>query len=185
MYGRRFVRMHVKTKNIAFLGLLMAICVILVVLSGVFEINTFMLLALASFGTGIAIYEVGIRGGTAFFVGSVILSFFVAPNKLYVGTYAGISFYLVAIEFVWNKLFKAEYSHKNIAILTVFKVVLFNVMYIPIIILVPDLLSGIEITTPIFIALLVFGQAILIVYDKAYKYFMNRYWGQIRRAIHL
>lgn len=177
--------MHVKTKNIAFLGLLMAIAVILVVLSGVIEFNTFFLLALASFCTGIAIYEYGLGAGAAFYVGSILLSFFVAPNKLYVATYAGIACYIVITEWLWRKVFKMEYSHKNRMILTVCKVILFNVMYVPILLFFPDLLSGIKMSTPIFLLLLVIGQAILFLYDRAFKYFMNRYWGRIRHAIRM
>lgn len=177
--------MHVKTKNIAFLGLMMAITVLLVVLSGVFEINTFFLLALASFCTGIAIHEYGLASGTAFYIGSILLNLILAPNKLYVGTYAGIGLYIVVTEFIWRKIFKMEYNYRNVVILTIVKVIIFNAMYIPILLFFPDLLSGIKMNTAIFVVLLLIGQVILLLFDKAYKYFMNRYWGQIRRALRL
>lgn len=179
------MRMHVKTKNLAFLGVLMALTVVLVVLSGILEFNTFFLLALASFATGIAIYEVGISLGAGFYIGSVFVSFFVAPNKLYVATYAGIAFYIVAIEFIWNSLFKGEYTTTNARIMIMIKAVIFNAMYLPILLLFPNLISGMKITTPILIALVIAGQAVLVIYDKAYHYFMNRYWGRIRKRINL
>jgi uncharacterized membrane protein len=58
MYGRRSDFMLLNAKKLAFLGLLLAVTVVLIILSGVFEFNTLFLLAAASFGVGIAIRKV-------------------------------------------------------------------------------------------------------------------------------
>ncbi len=175
--------MHVNAKKIAFLGLSMALAVVLVILSGIIETNTLFLLALASFFTGIALGEFGLGAGAGYMIGSVILCFLLAPNKLYVLTYTGICFYLVAAEFVWKVILKSTYSKKNQVIMTIFKVSIFNVMYIPLLIFAPKLVIAREMGTVLFVILLVAGQAVLFIYDYAYHYFMNRYWLKFRRLI--
>ncbi|MDO5291360.1 MAG: hypothetical protein Q4F05_01295 [bacterium] len=175
--------MHVNAKKVAFLGVSMALSIVLVVLSGIIEMNTLFLLALASFFTGIAIGEFGLGAGASYMAGSVILSLILAPNKLYVFTYAGICFYLVATEFIWRKVLKGTYSKKNNRILMVCKAIIFNIMYIPLVIFVPKLLITRDMSTVMFILLLIGGQVVLIAYDYAYHYFMNRYWLKLRRIL--
>lgn len=175
--------MHVKAKKIAFLGLSMALSVVLVILSSVIESNTLFLLALASFFTGIALGEFGLSAGAGYMVGSVILCFLLAPNKLYVITYSGISFYLVAMEFVWVKVCKRQMDKKNHTILVLCKFIIFNAMYIPLLVFAPKLIIARTMSPVLFGILLVAGQAVLYLYDYAYHYFMNRYWLKMRRLI--
>ena len=59
--------MHVNAKKMAFSGLLLALTVILIVLSGVFDFNTLFLLAIASFFVGVIIREYGMKYGVAFY----------------------------------------------------------------------------------------------------------------------
>lgn len=177
--------MHVAAKRIAVLGLSMALAIILIVLSGIIEVNTFFLLAAASFFTGIAIYEFGVGSGAAFCAGSVLLGFILAPNKFYVITYFGLSFYILAVEFVWKVLFKQNYSKKNRSIVLVLKFVLFNILYIPVLWFFPSMLLTVKMSTPMFLLLLLGGQLILLVYDKAYEYFMVHYWIKFRRRLGL
>ena len=60
--------MHVGAKKMAFSGLILALAVILIVLSGVLEINTLFLLAAAAFLVGVIIREFSLKYGTAFFL---------------------------------------------------------------------------------------------------------------------
>ena len=55
--------MHVKAKQIAFGGLLLAVTVVCMALGSVIETNTLFLLAAAAFGVGIVIREFGLRTG--------------------------------------------------------------------------------------------------------------------------
>ena len=55
--------MHVSGKKMAFSGLLLALTIVLMVLSGVFQFNTLFLLGAASFFVGIMIREFGLKLG--------------------------------------------------------------------------------------------------------------------------
>lgn len=58
--------MHVNTKKLAVSGLLMALAVVLIILSGVLDFNTLFFLAAAAFFVGIIIREFNLRYGFAF-----------------------------------------------------------------------------------------------------------------------
>ena len=75
--------MHVNAKKTAVSGLLMALSVLLLVLSGVLDFSTLFFLAAAAFFVGIIIKEYGLGYGAAFFIGCTILGFLLAPQKLY------------------------------------------------------------------------------------------------------
>ena len=98
--------MHVKAKQIAFGGLLLAVTVVCMALGSVIETNTLFLLAAAAFGVGIVIREFGLRTGVAFYLAAVLLGFLVTPNKFYVITFAAMGFYILGIEAVWMFLAK-------------------------------------------------------------------------------
>ena len=57
--------MHVNAKKTAISGLLMALSVVLIVLSGILDFSTLFFLAAAAFFVGIIIKEYGIGYGTA------------------------------------------------------------------------------------------------------------------------
>ena len=61
--------MHVNAKKTAVSGLLMALSVVLIVLSGILDFSTLFFLAAAAFFVGIIIKEYGLGYGTAFFAG--------------------------------------------------------------------------------------------------------------------
>jgi hypothetical protein len=72
--------MHVNAKKTAVSGLLMALSVLLLVLSGVLDFSTLFFLAAAAFFVGIIIKEYGLGYGAAFFTGCTILGFLLAPE---------------------------------------------------------------------------------------------------------
>ena len=92
-----------KSKEVAWSGLTMALTVILIVLSGVIESSSLFILALASFATGIVERKFSLRTGIAFTIGAALIGFFVAPQKLYVFTYLGFSIYVVVAEYFRDK----------------------------------------------------------------------------------
>ena len=65
--------MHVNGKKTAVSGLLMAVSVLLIILSGLIETNTLFLLAAAAFCTGIIVREYDWKTGTAFFAGCLLI----------------------------------------------------------------------------------------------------------------
>ena len=63
--------MHVKAKQMAFGGLILAVTVVCMTLGSVIETNTLFLLAAAAFFVGIVIREFGLRTGAAFYLAAI------------------------------------------------------------------------------------------------------------------
>ena len=177
--------MHVSAKKMSLLGLMMAFSVVLVYMGSLIEMSTLFFLALASFFTGIVIVDYGTPLGAAFFAGSVLLSFFLSPNKLYAFTYAGMAFYLLLTEFVWRNILKAKESKGNHIILMVVKLFVFNAMYIPILIYAPSLVITKTMNSYLLAGLIVAGQVVLVIYDRAFHIFIGRYWLDMKRKLKL
>lgn len=87
-------------------GLLMALAVVFIVLSGILDFNTLFFLVAAAFFVGIIIREFGLRYGAAYFIGCLVLGILLAPQKLYCITYAMMGIYVLGIEFLWHYLGK-------------------------------------------------------------------------------
>jgi hypothetical protein len=177
--------MFLNAKKLAFLGLLLACTILLVIFSGIFEVNTLFLLAGASFCVGIAIRESGVRIGFGFYIASLLLSFLLAPNKLYCITYAAMGLYLVISEYTYDKLTHIKSTDNRIQILWIIKYIAFNAMYIPILIFLPKLIYQGQINKMLFAVIFLAGQLVLFVYDKAYGYFQSSVWGKVRGKLHL
>lgn len=175
--------MHVNAKKIAVSGLLMALAVVLIILSGVLDFNTLFLLAAAAFFVGIIVREYSLGHGAAFFAGCLILGFLLAPQKLYCITYAMMGIYVLGVEFLWRFLGKHPAWKKRKVLFTAGKIVLFNIMYLPALILFPKLLFAGNIPDTMMLIFILGGQAALFIYDKAYEYFLIRVWGQVRNKL--
>ena len=175
--------MHVNAKKMAFSGLLLALTVILIVLSGVFDFNTLFLLAIASFFVGVIIREYGMKYGVAFYIASIILGFLMAPNKLYCVTFAAMSFYVLIIEAAFVQIGRMRTQMNRKVIFWIVKFAVFNIIYLPMLFGFPRLLFAGEIS-PLFLAgAAVIGQVMLVLYDKAYDYFQGVIWTKYRKFI--
>lgn len=177
------MRMHVTAKNIAFLGLLEAVTVILVVLSGIFDFNTLFFLALASLGIGIAIEENGLRLGIGFYIASVMLSLLLAPNKLYCLTYSGVGLYVVVLELTRKVIGRYLITPKKQRLLILIRFLIYNMMFVPLLIWAPKLIYSGTIDWKVYVMLLLGGQVVWFVYDKFYVAFMVGYWPKLRRQL--
>lgn len=172
--------MFLSAKRLAFLGLLLACTVLLVILSGVLETNSLFLIAGASFGVGIAIRECGLRFGLGFYIAAILLTFLLAPNKLYCITFAAMGLYVVAIEFAWAKLALAKTSKNRNTCFWIIKYAVFNIMYIPVILFFPRIIYQGKLSPVFLFVLLIAGQIALLIYDMAYSYFQKFIWGKLR-----
>lgn len=172
--------MHVNAKKMATAGLLVAFTVIMLVLSSVVETSSLFFLAAASFCVGISIREWGLRYGFAFLLASVIINFLVAPNKLYCITFAAMETYLFLAEWLWERIAVAKEMSHRVVKLWCGKYLIFNLMYIPVIICFPSLIFTKEVTGAVAIILFLVGQVALWVYDFAYRYFQGYIWGRLR-----
>ncbi|MDF2906140.1 MAG: hypothetical protein K0R34_1461 [Herbinix sp.] len=177
--------MLLNAKKIAFMGLLLAITVLLIALSGILEFNTLFLLGAASFGVGIAVRESNIRYGTGFYLAAILLGLILAPNKFYCITFAVMGFYILVIEFTFDRLSNLKGNISRVKLYWLIKYITFNVLYVPMVLLLPKLIYQGEINPIITIVMLLAGQIVLFVYDTAYRYFQSYVWGKIRTKLTL
>ena len=177
--------MHLGTKKLAFMGLLMAVTVVMIILSGVLDFNTLFLLAAASFCVGIAFRESNTQTAAGFYLASLILGILLAPNKLYCITYAAMGLYILASEFSYDLLGKVKYKSTRKTLLWVVKYVIFNLMYIPALLYLPGTFYAGKISSGLIAGFIVIGQVALLVYDIAYVYFQGYVWGKLRRNLKL
>lgn len=175
--------MHVKAKQIAFLGLLAAFAVLLIILGSVFEVSTLFFLCGAAFCVGIAIREWGIRYGAAFLVASTLTGLMVAPNKIYCLTYAAMGLYLFLSEILFQKIARTEHIKNRTRMLWIGRYVIFNVMYVPVLILVPRLFVEKEIEGVLWLAVWAAGQVGLWIFEKAHDYFQLFVWNKFRKYV--
>lgn len=175
--------MLLNTKKLTFLGLLLAVTILLIVLGGVFEANTLFLLSGASFCVGIAFRESGIRFAVGFYIASIILSFFLAP--FYWITYGAMGLYILIAEYSYDKVVNTEKTGYRRPLLWLVKYVIFNMMYIPALLFLPKLIYQGDLNSLLVAILLVAGQVALFIYDIAYQYFQRYVWGKIRNYLKL
>ncbi len=173
------------TRKLAFLSLLMALTVVLIIFSGVMEFNTLFLLALASFGAGIAYREGGFAIGFGFFAGSLILGVLLAPNKFYLITYGAMTLYLLVSEYAYDKLYIVKNTAVRNKVLWLAKYIFFNLIFIPLLILAPKLIFPGEINLKVLLLVIAGGQIVLFLYDKGYRYFQGSIWEKVRRKLKL
>lgn len=172
--------MHVNAKKMAYGGLLLALTIVCMVLGSVIESSTLFLLAGASYFVGIIIREAGMGTGGAFYIAAVLLGLMVAPNKMYVISFAGMGLYILVIEGVFRLLGKLKAEVNRTVIFWAVKYLMFNVLYIPVLFLFQKLLFGRTLPFMWVIGIAAAGQIGLWVYDRAYEYVQRHVWGKLR-----
>ena len=172
--------MHLNAKKIAFAGVMLALTEVGIALGSVIETNTLFLLAAASFFVGIVIQEFGLKSGAGFLLSGILLGIFLAPNKLYVVSYAFMGFYILIIETIWHFLGRASGWIRSRSFFWFMKYLLFNVLYIPGLIYFWSMLSEKKAAKGIMLMSVVLGQFMLIVFDKTYEYAMGKIWKENR-----
>ena len=172
--------MHVKARTLAFGGLLLALSVVFMALGSIIETSTLFLLAAASYFVGIVVREFGLRAGAAFYIAAVLLGFITAPNKFYVLTFAAMGFYIWGIEAVWRWLEKRPQYRNRRMIFWISKYVIFNIVYIPIVIAFREMLFARAVSDTMMIIVVLGGQIALFIYDRAYDYVQAHLWGKLR-----
>ena len=165
--------MHVKAKQIAFGGLLLAVTVVCMALGSVIETNTLFLLAAAAFFVGIA----------AFYLAAALLGLLVTPNKFYVITFAAMGFYILGIESVWMFLAKRPQMGHRMGIYWFAKYVIFNLVYLPCLFGFRSMLFQKVVSDQLLLAAVMVGQIAILVYDKAYQYVQGTLWEKWRKRI--
>lgn len=175
--------MHVNAKKIAVSGMMLALTVVCLLLGGILESNTLFLLAAASYFVGIIYREYKARLAAAFYLAGVLLGFLLAPNKLYVLTYAAMGLYILLSEGVWEWMGKkvtVETQRTYMCLIWLVKYLLFNLFYIPAVLLMQDLLFGKKLSITLTVIALAAGQVGLFLYDCAYRYVQSSIWNKLR-----
>ena len=132
---------------------------------------------------GVVFREFGQMTGLAFYLSAVLLGFLLAPNKLYVITFAGMGFYIWGREFIWKILERSAGVKRKMQWYRLAKVILFNGLYLPLILGYGELFFGGEISEWLRYSSVLAGQVIFALYDKAYDYVQLQIWGKIRNRL--
>lgn len=194
--------MHLKAKKLAFSGIALALCIIFMVLGSVIESNTLALLALASFSVGIITCEFGVRYGVAYLASAIILGFLIAPNKFYCLTFAAMGLYILLDEVLWMILNRVKMKQQKInfqtsdlhqkadkwsVLMWIAKWLIFNAMYVPIILIFPAFLFTGKLaqyhTAKGIMLVLLLGQIVWLIYDRVYDYFQRVIWNKYRKIL--
>lgn len=175
--------MHIKVRQISFMGMLLAFSVVLVMLGNIIETSTLFFLGASSFCVGIVIREYKVVSGIVFFLASIILQILIVPNKFYIITYTGLSVYILGSEILFDNMIRIKKHSLRKPLFWFSKYVLFNLMYIPAVIFFPKLIFSDNIKTSFFVILILGGQVVLWIYDMAYNYFQKYIWGKFRKKL--
>ena len=172
--------MHVKAKKTAIAGLLLAFTIVCIVMGSVIETNTLFLLAAASYFVGIIYREFGGKMGAAFYIAGVILGFIVSPNKFYILSYGAMGLYILVNEFAFRKIAEWKGKISRSTIFWIVKYIVFNVMYLTMLLGFQELLFGRKLPGALMIGAFVAGQIGLFIYDRAYEYVQGHIWNKMR-----
>lgn len=183
--------MLLKSKDIAFTGILMAIGVVLVTLGGYFEGSTLFFLAAASFLTGIVQRNLSTGTAVAFLIGTTLLSFVLAPQKLYCATFLAFGIYVIlaeCLEKIWAGEGKKRRGVIWIGKMAIYHVLLGITIYFAQKILGWEMLFQGRLFTALhkyqivfWIAIVICAEAFWLIFDRAYFYFQNRYGGLVAK----
>lgn len=173
-----FMHINKDSKKIAIGGMLMALAVLCIVLSGIIRFNTLFLLAAASFFVGVAIRESGLAAGMAFYVGAVLLGILLAPQKMYCVTFAAMGGYILGAEWMFRLAGRRKKGRK--VLLWAGKILVFNLFYLPALFIFPRSIFAEGIKGGWLWAAVGAGQVLFWIYDRAYEYFLTVLWEGIR-----
>lgn len=168
--------MLLKSKRIAYLGMLLALNQVFIFLSSIVKTNTLALFSFAALIVGVVIVEFGIKNGVLFHIASSILGFFLTANQIEIVTYI-LFFGLYSI--VKYIIEKALFSMKRgIPLEIVFKLLFFNLAALSIYFI----LRGF-VTIKLYWWLILIAEVAFIVYDRAFSIFINYYMNKIQSKI--
>lgn len=161
--------MLLKSKDIAYLGVLLGLNLLFLILSSVIETNTIILMAAAALMIGIVIVEFGGKSGSIFYIASCILGFFLTFNKVEIITYI--------LFFGLYSLIKhiIEYKITNKVVALLLKFIFFNISLLCLYFVINQF-----ITLKLFWWMILGAEVLFLIYDYAFTVFINYYINNIR-----
>lgn len=170
--------MFLKSGDTAFAGMMTALAVLGIVLSGIIENCSLFLLAAASFLGGIVFRRVSGKAALGFVAASAVLGLILAPDKLYCLTFLAFTVYVLVAE--WSRkmdkraawMIKAVVYHNLLAVSLII-MQLFTGMDLLLQTEWIQKLKGVPVL--LVILLLLAAELLWIVFDRAYFFFQNHY----------
>ncbi len=156
--------MLLKSKDVAYLGVLLGLNQLFIILSSVIETNTIILMAAAALIVGAVVVEFGGKTGIVFYIASCILGFFLTFNKVEIITYVCFfGHYSIIKHYIETKTFNKYISY-------CIKIAFYNfsllIMYLTVRLFISITLNWWMITA---------AQVLFIFYDYAFTIFINQY----------
>lgn len=168
--------MLLKSKRVAYLGLLLALNQITIILSSFIKTNTLSLFAVASLFISIAIIEFGIKNGIVFYIASAILGYVLTMDRIEILSYI----IMFGIYPICKYYIERLYCNKKTTIVFEYltKLLVMNVLIGISYIFLKQFIK-IEIQWWMLIVL----QLLLLIYDYAFSTAINYYYSKIRNKL--
>lgn len=162
--------MHNKAKKIAVLGMMAAFSTVLTVLGSIISVNTVFFTAAAAFLTGGVVIFYGMGAGSLFFCVCAALDFLVNPDKLHVFLYLAFALYILICEGSYRGMAGMTPGKKKEWIHRLVRLIVFALLYIPLILFLPRLLVSEKLITMAWFlpVMMPAGFIVWIIYDLAY-----------------
>lgn len=156
--------MLLKSKDIAFLGILLGLNQLFIILSSVIETNTIILMSAAALVVAVAVVEFGGEKAILFYITSCIAGFFLTFDKIEIISYIGFfGLYSIIKYYIEIKIF-------NRLILYGVKILFFNLMLFAMYFLVKQF-----IILPVTWWMILAAQVLFLIYDYAFTIFISYY----------
>ena len=164
--------MLLKSRDVAYLGVLLGLNQLFIILSSVIETNTIILMAAAALIVGVVVVEFGGKTGIIFYIASCILGFFLTFNKVEMFTYiCFFGVYSIIKHYIETKTFNKYISYAM-------KIASFNISLLLIYFTVKLFIS-----LPLQWWMILAAQILFIIYDYAFTIFINQYINSIKPRI--
>lgn len=161
--------MLLKSKEMAYLGVLLGLNQLFIILSSVIETNTIILMAAAALVVGVVIVEFRGKAGILFYIASCILGFLLTFNKIEIITYiCFFGLYSIIKHYIEINIFNQYISYGV-------KIGFFNISLLAMYLIV-RLFIALTLTWWMILA----AQVLFIIYDYAFTIFINVYMNSIR-----
>lgn len=164
--------MLLKSKDVAYLGVLLGLNQLFIILSSVIESNTIILMAAAALTVGVVVVEFSGKTGIIFYIASCLLGFFLTFNKAEIITYiCFFGVYSIIKHCIETKI-------RNTYISYAMKIASFNISLLLMYFIVKLLIS-----LPLQWWMILAAQILFIIYDYVFTIFINQYISSIRPRI--
>ncbi|QSX04696.1 hypothetical protein JYG23_08235 [Sedimentibacter sp. zth1] len=168
--------MLLKSKNIAYLGVLLALNQMFIIISSIIKTNTLLLFGIAALIVGIVIVEFGVKSGIVFYIASCILGFLLTTDKIEIITYISLFGLYSIVKYAIEKL--VYNNRKNVFVELLLKFIFFNAVAITLYFVLKQFVM-----IKLFWWVIVLGEVGFLIYDYAFSVFINYYIMRIKPKI--